>query len=135
MAKKQQRRQSKDAPKALRIGRIARVRKDGEEIRFKFRNGEKRKGKYAPAATLFARQTDRGYMISVAFESGFELDTDEEFYNLYLEDGVEVSVDESALESGGRGGRNRRRDEDADEEESADEDSDGDEEDEENPFE
>lgn len=129
-----------EAPKAYRIARIARSRKDGDEIKFTDYKGEKRKGKYAPAATIFARNLDdkRGPLMSIKFEDGFEIDQDEEFYNLYLQDGVSLEFDMDELTSGGtRGGKTRgkskRRDDDEDEEDSSD-DEDSDDEDGEDPF-
>jgi hypothetical protein len=124
-----------EAPKAYRIARIARSRKDGDEIKFTDYKGEKRKGKYAPAATVFARNLDdkRGPMMSIKFEDGFEINSDEEFYNFYLQDGVSFEFDMDELTSGGkpsRGKSSKRRD-DEDEEES---DEDSDDEDGEDPF-
>lgn len=126
-----------EAPKAYRIARIARSRKDGDEIKFTDYKGEKRKGKYAPAATVFARNLDdkRGPMMSIKFEDGFEINSDEEFYNFYLQDGVsfEFDMDELAGTSGGKQsrGKSKRRDDDEDEEESED---DSDDEDGDDPF-
>jgi hypothetical protein len=125
-----------EAPKAYRIARIARSRKDGDEIKFTDYKGEKRKGKYAPAATVFARNLDdkRGPMMSIKFEDGFEINSDEEFYNFYLQDGVSFEFDMDELgTSGGKPsrGKSKRRDDDEDEEES---DEDSDDEDGEDPF-
>jgi hypothetical protein len=124
-----------EAPKAYRIARIARSRKDGDEIKFTDYKGEKRKGKYAPAATVFARNLDdkRGPMMSIKFEDGFEINSDEEFYNFYLQDGVSFEFDMDELGSGGKPsrGKSKRRDDEEDEEESED---DSDDEDGDDPF-
>lgn len=112
-------------PNRPKIGRIARVRKDGEDIKFRDWQGEKKVNKYAPVATLFGTpgEGNRGPMISVVFEKGFELNNDEEFYNLYFEAGVSVEFDVDDLMKGGKRGKSRR-DDDEEEDESDDEDSD-----------
>lgn len=98
----------------LKVGRIVRARKDGNDISFTAYNGEKRRAKYAPLATVYGRRNDRGWMLSVALEKNVEFNAADEWCNLYLEDGVTVFVDEervaaaAASRFGGKGGGQRR---------------------------
>src|SRR4051812_40564554 len=110
--------------KRVKIGRIVRTRKDGEEIRFKSYDGEKKSGRYAPLFSLWSAPStdDRQPLISVSLEPNVDLskiDTDEEFLNLYFEDGVSVEfdMDEIGKKRGKKGGKKSRKEE-PDEEES-----------------
>ena len=98
------------AQKRVKIGRITRLRKDGEDITFINWKGEEMTNRYAPVATLFASKDNSGRppLVTLAFEEGFKADPSEEFYNLYVEKGVELDFDHDALSSKGSGGRGKK---------------------------
>ncbi len=137
MGKRDKGKDSKKESQYVNIGRISRSRRDGEEIRFKGFDGSKRSGKYAPCANIVAREFGGKFLFSVIFEDGFELNKDEEFYNFYPADGLDLDIDADKIraarkEFGGKGKKNRRDEEDtSSDDDDADED---DNDDEENPF-
>lgn len=138
MGKAREKQRGRKSSDRIKIGRIARTRKDGEEIRFKDYNNEKRSGRFAPACTLFGAPStdDRPPLISIVPEANFPgFDTEEEFYNLYFEDGVTITIDVDAVADAAKARKNggtkkpaKRKAEEEDEEESSDD------EDEDDPF-
>ena len=97
----------------LKLGRIVRVRKDGNDIEFTSWNGEKRRAKYATFATVYGRKNERGWMLSVAVDKNATFNAADEWMNLFVENGVNISVDESAVRAAGErfgkgGGQSRR---------------------------
>lgn len=118
MGKPQSRGGSK--PKCIKIGRLVRVRKDGTDIKFKDWQGEKKVGRYAPVGALLMTPStdDRKPLISFAMDENFPgFDREEEFYNLYFEDGVEIDVSNIEPRGGGKSkAKKPTRNEDADDE-------------------
>lgn len=87
------------------VGRIVKKRKDGAESTFKTYKGETKTALYQPVGRIFRNEGKDG---SVYYTFKPESGGEDFFYNLYLEDGVEMTGEPQERPRNGGGNRGRK---------------------------